>query len=164
MSDSPTRSQTVTAIAIRWRRLRPTMHRAYVVGTEVRSNRSRRQTHRLNRKYELCCRSFIDWNRLECARCSGRAVWLRSVRRVRSDLAITNWFARLGRGGMGVVFEAVQKSLDRKVAVKVLPKSLLEEPQQLDRFEREARTAGSLHHTNIVPVFGVGSDQGFITT
>ena len=68
---------------------------------------------------------------------------------------------QIGRGGMGVVFEAVQKSLDRKVAVKVLPKSLLEEPQQLERFEREARTAGSLHHTNIVPVFGVGSDQGF---
>ena len=68
---------------------------------------------------------------------------------------------QIGRGGMGVVFEAVQESLGRKVALKVLPKSLLEDQQQLDRFEREARTAGSLHHTNIVPVFGVGSDQGF---
>ena len=68
---------------------------------------------------------------------------------------------QIGRGGMGVVFEAVQQSLGRKVAVKVLPKFLLEDQQQLDRFEREARMAGSLHHTNIVPVFGVGSDHGF---
>ncbi len=68
---------------------------------------------------------------------------------------------QIGRGGMGVVFEAVQTSLGRKVAVKVLPKSLLADEQQLKRFEQEARTAGSLHHTNIVPVFGVGEDQGF---
>ncbi len=68
---------------------------------------------------------------------------------------------QIGRGGMGVVFEAVQKSLGRRVALKVLPKSLLTDDAQLKRFEREARTAGSLHHTNIVPVFGVGEDQGF---
>ncbi len=68
---------------------------------------------------------------------------------------------QIGRGGMGVVFEAVQQSLGRRVALKVLPKSLLSDDNQLKRFEREARTAGSLHHTNIVPVFGVGEDQGF---
>lgn len=68
---------------------------------------------------------------------------------------------QIGRGGMGVVFEAVQQSLGRKVALKVLPKSLLSDEEQLRRFEREARMAGSLHHTNIVPVFGVGDDQGF---
>ncbi len=68
---------------------------------------------------------------------------------------------QIGRGGMGVVFEAMQTSLGRKVAVKVLPKSLLSDEHQLKRFEQEARTAGSLHHTNIVPVFGVGEDQGF---
>lgn len=68
---------------------------------------------------------------------------------------------QIGRGGMGVVFEAVQQSLGRRVAVKVLPKSLLSDGAQLKRFEREARMAGSLHHTNIVPVFGVGEDQGF---
>ncbi|MCG8650747.1 MAG: serine/threonine-protein kinase, partial [Pirellulales bacterium] len=49
----------------------------------------------------------------------------------------------------------------RRVAVKVLPKSLLIDDHQLKRFEHEARTAGALHHTNIVPVFGVGDDQGF---
>ena len=68
---------------------------------------------------------------------------------------------QIGRGGMGVVFEALQRSLNRVVAVKVLPKSLLVDQTQFERFKREARTAGSLHHTNIVPVFGVGEDQGF---
>ena len=68
---------------------------------------------------------------------------------------------QIGRGGMGVVFEAVQKSLGRRVALKVLPSSLLSNDEQLRRFEHEARTAAALHHTNIVPVFGVGQDQGF---
>ena len=68
---------------------------------------------------------------------------------------------QIGRGGMGVVFEAVQKSLGRRVALKVLPSSLLSSDEQLRRFECEARTAAALHHTNIVPVFGVGQDQGF---
>ena len=68
---------------------------------------------------------------------------------------------QIGRGGMGVVFEAVQKSLGRRVALKVLPKTLLSDDEQLQRFQHEAKTAASLHHTNIVPVFGVGQDQGF---
>lgn len=68
---------------------------------------------------------------------------------------------QIGRGGMGVVFEAVQKSLARRVALKILPSSLLSGDEQLRRFEQEARTAAALHHTNIVPVFGVGQDQGF---
>ncbi|MFK8114018.1 MAG: protein kinase [Rubripirellula sp.] len=68
---------------------------------------------------------------------------------------------QIGRGGMGVVFEAMQESLGRKVALKVMPKSLLAGSDQLRRFQREAQMAGSLHHTNIVPVFGVGEDQGY---
>jgi len=67
----------------------------------------------------------------------------------------------LGRGGMGVVFEAVQESLDRRVAVKVLPRQHLLDSRQLDRFEKEAKTAGRLHHTNIVPIFGTGEQDGF---
>jgi hypothetical protein len=66
----------------------------------------------------------------------------------------------VGRGGMGIVYEAEQVSLGRHVALKVLPKELLETPQRRSRFEREAKAAAKLHHTNIVPVFGVGENEG----
>ena len=65
----------------------------------------------------------------------------------------------VGRGGMGVVYEAEQVSLGRHVALKVLPPQMLRDAKTRRRFEREARAAAKLHHTNIVPVFGVG-EQG----
>ena len=66
----------------------------------------------------------------------------------------------LGRGGMGVVYEAMQASLGRRVALKVLASGVLATDKQVRRFHREAKAAGRLHHTNIVPVFGVGESQG----
>jgi hypothetical protein len=66
----------------------------------------------------------------------------------------------IGRGGMGIVYEAEQESLRRRVALKVLSASALMDSQQVRRFEREARAAANLHHTNIVPVFGVGHQDG----
>jgi WD40 repeat protein/serine/threonine protein kinase len=66
----------------------------------------------------------------------------------------------IGRGGMGIVYEAEQVSLGRHVALKVLPGHARHDPRQLQRFEREARAAAKLHHTNIVPVFGVGEQDG----
>lgn len=63
----------------------------------------------------------------------------------------------IGRGGMGVVFEAIHEPLSRKVAIKVLANNLLGESKHLIRFRREARAAAKLRHTNIVPVFGVGT-------
>jgi len=66
----------------------------------------------------------------------------------------------VGRGGMGVVYEAQQLSLGRHVAIKVLPAHALLDARQLGRFQREARSAAKLHHTNIVPVFGVGEQDG----
>ncbi len=66
----------------------------------------------------------------------------------------------IGRGGMGIVYEAEQELLGRHVALKVLPAHALLEPRHLERFQREAKSAARLHHTNIVPVFGVGEEDG----
>ena len=66
----------------------------------------------------------------------------------------------VGRGGMGVVYEAEQEALGRRVALKVMAGHRLSDPAQLARFGREAKAAARLHHTNIVPVFGVGEADG----
>ncbi|MDG1807118.1 MAG: serine/threonine-protein kinase [Pirellulaceae bacterium] len=67
----------------------------------------------------------------------------------------------LGRGGMGIVLEAVHESLGRRVAIKVLPNRLVTEDKNVERFTREARAAAALHHTNIVSVFGLGHSDGY---
>src|SRR5262245_41399901 len=66
----------------------------------------------------------------------------------------------VGRGGMGVVYEARQVSLNRKVAVKVLSGGLGLSPKAVPRFRREAEAAAKLHHTNIVPVYATGEENG----
>lgn len=65
----------------------------------------------------------------------------------------------IGRGGMGVVYEAEQLSLKRPVALKVLRFGSVADPDAMQRFQREAETVASLHHTNIVPVFAVGVEK-----
>ena len=65
----------------------------------------------------------------------------------------------LGRGGMGVVYEAIQESLGRKVALKVIHQVQLD-ARRLERFHREAQAIARLHHTNIVPIFAVGEHDG----
>lgn len=67
---------------------------------------------------------------------------------------------RIGRGGMGIVYEATQQSLGRRVALKVLAPSLFTTAETVGRFQREARAAATLHHSNIVPVFSVGDEWG----
>jgi serine/threonine protein kinase len=66
----------------------------------------------------------------------------------------------VGRGGMGVVYEAEQISLRRRVALKVLPLAAALDAKQLQRFQLEAHAAACLQHTNIVPVHAVGCERG----
>ena len=66
----------------------------------------------------------------------------------------------IGRGGMGIVYEAVQLSLGRRVALKVLPFAATFDAKHLQRFRHEAQAAAHLHHANIVPVHGVGCERG----
>jgi tRNA A-37 threonylcarbamoyl transferase component Bud32 len=68
----------------------------------------------------------------------------------------------LGRGGMGVVYLAREVRLARPVAIKVLPPALAERPELREAFLREAQTAASLTHPNIVPVYAVGERSGFV--
>ncbi len=65
----------------------------------------------------------------------------------------------VGRGGMGVVYEAEQISLGRRVALKLLLGQVLGDRKAKERFRREAKSAARLHHTNIVPVFEVGQER-----
>jgi serine/threonine protein kinase len=67
----------------------------------------------------------------------------------------------VGRGGMGIVYEAIELALGRRVALKVLP-PLSAGPTSVARFHREVRAAGRLHHTNIVPIYGVGQHGGLL--
>ncbi|MBI1314477.1 protein kinase [bacterium] len=66
----------------------------------------------------------------------------------------------IGKGGMGVVYEAEQQSLGRHIALKVLSPTALGSETSIARFRREAETVAQLHHTNIVPIFGVGEENG----
>ena len=79
------------------------------------------------------------------------------VDRVLGDFRILR---EIGRGGMGVVYEAEQRSLGRRVALKVLPFAAVMDHRQLQRFKMEAQAAAQLHHTNIVPVYSVGCERG----
>ncbi|MCZ6856899.1 MAG: serine/threonine-protein kinase, partial [Gemmatimonadetes bacterium] len=68
----------------------------------------------------------------------------------------------LGRGGMAIVFHARERSLDREVALKVLPFSLSHDEEFVERFQREARTAAKLEHPNIIPIYRVGKTGNII--
>ena len=68
--------------------------------------------------------------------------------------------AELGRGGMGIVYKAHEESLNRFVAIKILGEHLTEDPAHVERFRREAQSAASLNHPNIVQIYGVNEDEG----
>jgi serine/threonine protein kinase len=67
---------------------------------------------------------------------------------------------KIGEGGMGVVWKAADTTLDREVAIKILPDAFAEDAERLARFEREAKLLASLNHPNLATVFGVHSSEG----
>jgi serine/threonine protein kinase len=68
--------------------------------------------------------------------------------------------SQIGAGGMATIFKAYQPSMDRTVALKVLPEYYAQDPQFVDRFNREARTIARLEHPNILPVYDFGEQDG----
>jgi serine/threonine protein kinase len=87
---------------------------------------------------------------------------LRMVAALQAEGALGDFriIREIGRGGMGVVYEALQISLGRRVALKVLPFAAALDSKQLQRFKNEAQAAAGLQHTNIVPVYFVGCERG----
>ncbi len=92
---------------------------------------------------------------------SGRPIPGYHAERMPEKLSDYRIVREIGRGGMGIVYEAEQLSLKRRVAIKVLPRGCFMDPVRRDRFQREAEIAGGLHHTNIVPIHGIGNDEGY---
>ncbi len=95
------------------------------------------------------CASSID----------GRSV-VRGRRRWARTLGDYRLIREVGRGGMGIVYEAEQMSLGRRVALKILPFASVLDPRHLQRFKNEALAAAHLDHPNIVEVYGVGCERG----
>src|SRR6185295_14567199 len=86
--------------------------------------------------------------------------------RIASDIGPYQVIERLGRGGMGEVYLAQDRRLDRPVALKVLPPYFVSDDVRLRRFQTEARAASGLNHANILTIYEVGQTDGihFIAT
>jgi tetratricopeptide (TPR) repeat protein len=76
------------------------------------------------------------------------------------ELGDFRFVREIGRGGMGVVYEAIQNSLGRRVALKVLPFSSAVDEKRIARFKNEAQAAAQVDHPHIVPVFAIGQERG----
>jgi serine/threonine protein kinase len=95
---------------------------------------------------------------------------VRAIRFLQTGLEQESWQGKkvgeyiilreLGRGGMGIVFLAIQPSLERFVALKVLPRGLTFDSKTIERFKSEAKIIARFSHPNIVPIFSTGEDQG----
>jgi serine/threonine protein kinase len=113
------------------------------------------------------CDNEIAFEALECSNCGGAIA-------VKPDVAVFDHFeevknalsekyeiiAEIGHGGNATVYQAIQKNLERKVALKVLLPGLVNDPGYMERFHLEARAIAKLRHPNIVTVYDEGNEQG----
>ena len=106
----------------------------------------------------LVQRGYLTHTQLERL---GRAVGEDSMYRPAQQIPGFQILSKVGQGAMAVVFKAKQLSLDRIVAIKVLPKRLSENPEFVERFYREGRAAARLNHANIVQAYDVGESGGY---
>jgi serine/threonine protein kinase/tetratricopeptide (TPR) repeat protein len=86
--------------------------------------------------------------------------YLEQIDKINKQIGDFKIVREIGRGGMGVVYEALQVSLGRRVALKLLPFAAVLDQRQIARFQNEAQAAAQLHHPHIVPVYSIGSDRG----
>ncbi len=107
----------------------------------------------------LTCLDFIH-QAAQTPRREGTLAEALDAGRGTADLGEFRIVREIGKGGMGVVYEAEQLSLHRRVALKVLPFAAALDTRHLQRFKNEAQAAACLHHSNIVPIYAVGCDRG----
>lgn len=105
--------------------------------------------------------TILNMETLRRHKSSGRPIPGHHAERMPEKLGDYRIIREIGRGGMGIVYEAEQLSLERQIAIKVLPRGYFIDPVRRERFQREAQIAGRLHHTNIVPIHGIGNDEGY---
>jgi serine/threonine protein kinase len=113
------------------------------------------------------CGKETPFNSTECSHCRGALVEMPGVAVLDHFAAVKcalsekyEIIAEIGHGGNATVYQAIQKNLDRKVALKVLLPGLVNDPGYLERFHLEARAIAKLRHPNIVTIFDEGNEQG----
>ena len=105
-------------------------------------------------------RSLLYGDRIRIGECEYVLVKAAGDRDLKDMLSKYEVIDRLGEGGMGIVYKAVQRSMARTVALKVLAPKYASKPRFVDQFVREARAAGTLNHANIIQVHDVGQENG----
>jgi tetratricopeptide (TPR) repeat protein len=105
--------------------------------------------------------TILNMEMLRRQKSSGRPLPKFDAESVPEQLGDYAIIREIGRGGMGIVYQAEQLSLKRTVALKILPRGYLADPNRRERFRLEAQTAARLHHTSIVPVHGIGNAEGY---
>jgi len=161
------------AIALRRHRIRAIDHpREIIASTDKPAPMDSKNTITNLEGTRKClqCGTFLPQGAEECPRCLLEAV-LRptadevvssgvDMERLKEDLPQLEILEEIGRGGMGVVFKARQRGLEREVALKILPSHLAADPSFSERFSRESRALAGLSHPNIVAVHDAGEVRG----